>query len=228
MKKYQEFFPDDFSFVPDTYVLPEEFKDYKKYLDKSEDSMLLAKPSKGRGGQGIFFVKEPKDLDLESMKEFSYIAQKYVPNPFLIDNKKFDFRLYLMISGVDEMQGHIAFEGLTRFCTEEYSRPKKRSEVSDEELLEFGEDNLMGHLTNYCFNKDSDKYVNNNNFKEKDDGSKRLLTSVMKTLEAKGVNIQKFKADVKDLCAKIVYIFQPYLVNCFHKEIGLKGAANQN
>lgn len=228
IKKYEELFPDAFSFIPETYVLPDEIKKYRKYLDEQEDPILIAKPSRGRGGDGIFFVKEFKDLDFESMKEYYYVAQKYVPNPFLIDNKKFDFRLYLMITGVDQMEGYIAFEGLTRFCTEEYVNPKKRSEVNEDEILEYGEDNLMGHLTNYCFNKDSDKYVNNQNFQTNDNGSKRLLTSVMKIMEKNGVNIQKFKDDVKDLCAKIVYIFQPYLVHCYHKEIGVEGEANQN
>ena len=228
IKKYEELFPDAFKFVPETFVLPDEIKKYRKYLDENENPVLIAKPSRGRGGDGIFFVKEFKDLDVESMKEFYYVTQKYVPNPFLIERKKFDFRLYLMIKGVDHMEGFIAFEGLTRFCTEEYVYPKKRSEVNEEELLEFGEDDLMGHLTNYCFNKDSDKYVNNQNFKENDNGSKRLLTSVMKIMKQNGVDTDKFKADVKDLWAKLVYIFQPYLVHQYHKEIGIEGVANQN
>jgi hypothetical protein len=54
------------------------------------------------------------------MRVHEYIAQQYVPNPLLIDNKKFDFRLYLLVTGVDTMQAHIAFEGMARFCTEDY------------------------------------------------------------------------------------------------------------
>jgi glutathione synthase/RimK-type ligase-like ATP-grasp enzyme len=77
--------------------------------------VLLAKPSKGRGGQGIFFVKNAKELDQECINEYAYVAQQYIANPFLIENKKFDFRLYLMIKGVEEMEAYIAFEGLVRF-----------------------------------------------------------------------------------------------------------------
>lgn len=149
IKKYEELFPDAFRFIPQTFVLPDEIKRYRKYLDEHENPFLLAKPSRGRGGDGIFFVKEFKDLDFESMKEYFYVAQEYVPNPFLIEKKKFDFRLYLMIKGVDQMEGYIAFEGLTRFCTEDYVSPKKRSEVNEDEIMEYREDNLMGHLTNY-------------------------------------------------------------------------------
>jgi hypothetical protein len=154
MKKFQLFFKKDYDFIPETYILPEDIKAYKRYLDTTENAILLAKPSKGRGGQGIFFVKRYADLDQESMKDYEYVAQHYIPNPFLIDNKKFDFRMYLMIKGVEDMEAYIAFEGLCRFCTEEYTDPLPKNDSNDEEEDTYmnygeGEDNLMGHLTNY-------------------------------------------------------------------------------
>ena len=49
------------------------------------------------------------------MKLNEIVAQEYVMNPLLIDNKKFDLRLYILIKGVDVMEGYIAFEGMARF-----------------------------------------------------------------------------------------------------------------
>lgn len=115
LKKYQALFPNDYDFVPDTFILPEDYKAFKRFLTSKNKDFLLAKPSKGRGGQGIFFIKDARDLDQESINEYAYVAQKYIKNPFLIDNKKFDFRMYLMIKGVEEMEAYIAFEGLVRF-----------------------------------------------------------------------------------------------------------------
>jgi len=57
LKKYETFFKDDYNFLPNTYILPEDIKAYKRFLDTEKNPILLAKPSKGRGGQGIFFVK---------------------------------------------------------------------------------------------------------------------------------------------------------------------------
>lgn len=94
--------------------------------------------------------------------------------------------------------------------------------------MDFDQDNLMGHLTNYCLNKDSAKYVNNEKFKETDEGTKRLLSNVLKTMKTKGVDIDKFKQDVKDICTKLVYSLRPYIVNTYHTEMGFEGQANQN
>jgi hypothetical protein len=232
LKKYQAMFPNDYDFIPETFILPEDYKAYKRFLGSKKENFLLAKPSKGRGGQGIFFIKDARDLDQESISEYAYVAQKYIKNPLLIDNKKFDFRMYLMIKGVEEMEAYIAFEGLVRFWTEDYVDPKSREDMEDEydsdEFMDFDQDNLMGHLTNYCLNKDSDKYVNNENFKETDNGTKRLLTNVMKVIKEKGVDIHKFKQDVKDICTKLVYSLRPYIVNTYHTEMGFEGQANQN
>ena len=168
------------------------------------------------------------------MKECLYIAQDYIPNPLLIDNKKFDFRLYFMICGVDKMEAYIAFEGMSRFCTEDYIPPKASNNTIDDEEREmmkmngYSEDNLMSHLTNYSLNKTSLKFVNNNDFQQKDDGSKRLLSTVMKLMEERGVDIDKFKSDVKDICTKLAYAYRPHLVNNYHKVIGPSDEVNQN
>lgn len=232
LKKHQTLFPSAYDFIPETYILPEDIRAYKRHLDTKKNPILLAKPSRGRGGQGIFFVKDFKDLDQDSMKEYEYVVQHYIPNPYLIENKKFDFRMYLLIKGVEDMEAYIAFEGLVRFCTEEYVDPKARADESDEneeEILNGSQgDNMMGHLTNYCLNKDSDKYVNNNNFKETDDGTKRLLSNVLKVMKAKGVDIDKFKSDVKDICGKLVHALKPFIVNSYHSEMGYEEQANQN
>lgn len=226
MKKYQTFFKEQYDFIPETYILPEDYKAYKRYLDTDKEAMLLGKPSKGRGGQGIFFVKKYSDLDQESMKSYDYVAQHYIQNPYLIDNKKFDFRMYLMIKGTEEMEAYIAFEGLVRFCTEDYQDPTPLSDSDDEAegehqyMEDKPKDNLMGHLTNYCLNKESDKYVDNTNFKESDKGTKRLLSNILKVMKEGGIDIEKFKKDTKDICTKLVYALRPHIVNNYHTEMG--------
>ena len=38
----------------------------------------------------------------------------------MIDNKKFDLRLYVLIAGLNPVRAYIADEGLARLCTEDY------------------------------------------------------------------------------------------------------------
>ena len=68
--------------------------------------------------------------------------------PYLIDNLKFDLRIYALILGVEPVRVFVFQEGLARFATEEYVGPQKGN-------LE----NLFMHLTNYAIQKKSDAFV---------------------------------------------------------------------
>jgi len=83
-----------------------------------------------------------------------YIVQEYLSNPLLIDGKKFDLRIYVMITQIGsypEKQtiAFIAKEGLVRLCTEDYSMPDSSNMHK-----------LLSHLTNFSLNKLSKKFVN--------------------------------------------------------------------
>ena len=76
--------------------------------------------------------------------------QEYIHKPFLIDNLKFDFRIYVIITGVNPLRIFIYEEGLARFATEIYEEPN--NENIDDDYM---------HLTNYAINKRSENFVKN-------------------------------------------------------------------
>jgi len=67
--------------------------------------------------------------------------------PLLIDELKFDLRIYVLITGVSPLRCFIFKEGLARFATEKYKSP-----------MGSNLQNLYMHLTNYAINKDSTSF----------------------------------------------------------------------
>jgi tubulin polyglutamylase TTLL6/13 len=64
-----------------------------------------------------------------------------------MEGMKFDFRLYVLVTGLAPLRIYLSKEGLARLSTKMYD------EVTDANL-----DDLMMHLTNYSVNKQSYKF----------------------------------------------------------------------
>ena len=96
-------------------------------------------------GRGIYLVRRFEDIDAKLGDQI--VAQRYMSNPYLIDNLKFDLRIYVLVFGVEPMRIFMFKEGLARFATDEYIGPTKGNL-----------DNLFMHLTNYAINKNNDEF----------------------------------------------------------------------
>ena len=64
----------------------------------------------------------------------------------LIGGKKFDLRIYVLVTSYKPLKVWLSTEGFARFCNEKYS-----SDTSDM-------DNMMVHLTNVAIQKKNDEY----------------------------------------------------------------------
>ncbi|KAJ3276288.1 hypothetical protein HDV01_005736 [Terramyces sp. JEL0728] len=145
-KMYQNYaymrqrYPHDFDYVPESYILPSN----RKQLDRkfSNSSCWILKPPASARGIGIKIVS--KMLDIPRKKEF--ICSKYISNPLLINSRKFDLRLYVLVSSFDPLKIYIYKHGLARFASEKYSDTLgKKSKYR------------FSHLTNYSVNKKNKK-----------------------------------------------------------------------
>jgi tubulin polyglutamylase TTLL6/13 len=74
-------------------------------------------------GRGIYLTRRFEDIDLKTGD--SLVAQRYMAKPYLIDNLKFDLRIYVLVLGVDPVRIFMFKEGLARFATDEYVGPTK-------------------------------------------------------------------------------------------------------
>jgi hypothetical protein len=72
----------------------------------------------GCQGDGIMLIRKLSDIPKTANQE--WIVQPYIDKPLLLGNKKFDLRLYVLISSVCPYICYLNEEGLARFCAEDY------------------------------------------------------------------------------------------------------------
>jgi hypothetical protein len=53
------------------------------------------------------------------------VAQLYLEDPLLLNGKKFDLRIYVLVTDLTNLTTFVANEGLVRLCTEDYIKPKQ-------------------------------------------------------------------------------------------------------
>ena len=143
MKELAKNAPELATFYPKSYLLPKELHEFEEAWPQRR--LWIFKPSASSRGRGIKLVDSfnPETLDFEFQK-FQGVAQTYIERPFLITNRKFDIRLYALITGVAPLRIYMHTAGLARFCAHEYD-PESLDEHSN--------------LTNFSLNKDDEQFV---------------------------------------------------------------------
>lgn len=139
-------YPEVYNFVPRSFLLPAETEAFKQAIAADPKVTWICKPSMGSYGDNIELINAYDELSEDILKE-EFLAQEYVLNPFLVDERKLDFRLYVVLYGPDPLTAYICDEGMTRFCTAKYQAPTNDNKKND-----------FMHLTNFSVNKYSPDY----------------------------------------------------------------------
>lgn len=167
LNRLAKLFPKEYSFFPRTWILPGELSDFRSQFDNIGNSLnnkiFIIKPDTGCQGRGIFLTKTFESVPLHE----NVVAQIYIKKPLLLDNYKFDLRLYCVVTSVKPLRIYLFQDGLVRLCTEEYVKPTKANI-----------NNVYMHLTNYAVNKHNENFVAALEDGQ-DDGSKRPLAWFM-------------------------------------------------
>lgn len=199
--------PNIYNFHPKTFILPRsasELCDYMQSIPFKSKRTFIIKPDTGCQGRGIKLVQ---DTALIEEYSDSAVAQQYV-EPFLIDGYKFDLRIYALVTSVNPLRLYIHNEGMARFCTEPYQKPKQ-SNLSD----------CYSHLTNFSLNKNSENFRTNDTDVAPETGSKRTMTSVFKKIAEAGGDVQKLKDRIDMILRLTLISIQPHLQATYHTTV---------
>ena len=143
-----------YGYMPLTFVLPEEHDAWQaaRLADAKTTPVWIVKPNNSSRGRGITLVhaREAEEEDEEDgggASESGYesmqgVACAYVHAPLLLDGKKFDLRLFVLITSWNPLCVYLYDGGLARFAESKYS-------------LLISSETQVGrtHLTNHSFNE---------------------------------------------------------------------------
>jgi tubulin polyglutamylase TTLL9 len=150
-----------YNFIPTTFVLPREYALFVEEF-KRNAGVWIMKPIGSAQGKGIFLFTKlneisewktdfksgyqtaPKDKKPDDVE--AYVVQRYIQYPYLIGGKKFDMRLYVLISSFSPLKVYQYRRGFARFTNSRYS--------SDTQDIY---DDFM-HLTNVAIQKSAADY----------------------------------------------------------------------
>jgi tubulin polyglutamylase TTLL4 len=139
-----------------------------------------------------------KSLKEETLK--NYLISKYLKNPHLIKGRKYDFRLYVLITGFKPLRIYLNKEGLVRIASSKYT------------LNINSVDNKFVHLTNTAINTENADYVYPKN---SDDSSanKWNLNTYKKYLKSNKINTTLIFEKIKDIVIKTIISGQRTMIN---------------
>ena len=70
---------------------------------KAGDDLWIVKPANLSCGHGIEIINRTIDLPSKYSKA-PYSVQSYIKQPFLINNTKYDLRLYVLLTSIDPVR----------------------------------------------------------------------------------------------------------------------------
>lgn len=114
--------------------------------DSDGDNANGRSKNKFAGGAGPRRPATADEEDEEEQQKF-VMVQAYLPRPLLMDGRKFDLRIYVLVTSTHPtLRLFIYRQGLVRFATEQYAAPDE-SNVSKRRMF----------LTNYAVNKPGER-----------------------------------------------------------------------
>lgn len=202
-----------YSFFPSTYILPRDKTLLERKFQPSGKSKytFIVKPDGGCQGKGIFLTK---DYSVIEELRSPHVAQRYIMDPLLIERKKFDLRIYVLITSCQPLRIYLFRDGLVRMCTEDFAKPNGNNL----------EDRCM-HLTNYAINKKSENFEG---IDKEEGGSKRSIKWFFSWLaEQKGLDaVESVWSKIGQICVKTIISIAPTLVREYETVFGVSGNAD--
>ncbi|XP_026818449.1 tubulin polyglutamylase TTLL4-like [Rhopalosiphum maidis] len=179
---------EQFGFVPTSYILPQEAHILRQVWEKNDENKWIVKPPASYRGTGIRVISKWGQIP----KKVPIVVQRYIDNPYLINDTKFDLRLYILITSINPLRLYLYDNGLVRFASVKYS--SDLTTICDRYM----------HLTNYSINRLSSQFTENEdaNACQGHKWTLRSLWTYMK--KERNIDVKDLWESLKDLVVKTI------------------------
>ena len=192
----------------ETLIMPIDRRKLGNLCSAEPRALWIIKPASSSCGRGIRVVSS-NSINPKKLRKGT-IVQRYLSRPYLIDGRKFDLRLYVIVTCFDPLRAYMCEEGLVRFATGKYSRNLKSLK------------NRFVHLTNYSVNKNSDDFEKPTGHMSTDCGvgSKWSLQALLKYFRSHSIDDKAVLRELQECCTKSLIAAEPHIASLTH-QLGL-------
>mmetsp|Transcript_9703 Transcript_9703/g.36052 ORF Transcript_9703/g.36052 Transcript_9703/m.36052 type:complete len:868 (-) Transcript_9703:4126-6729(-) len=177
---------EEWSFFPRSYFFPRDRdKLIAKMNMKKRKKLWIVKPRADACGRNISITSNLHEVD----RQRECLVQEYIDRPLTIDGKKFDLRLYVLVTSYNPLTVFIYSTGLVRFASETYSPTST---------------DIYAALTNYSLNKKSKNFVKNTDALRDGEGSKWSCTALRRWFKRNGISDTHMWQQSYDIIVKTI------------------------
>lgn len=135
------------SFVFPCWVLPKDQQSLEKEMGKKLSSWIV-KPSGQGEGHGIFVVNYFNEILDRHLVIDNFVVQPLLLDPYLVEERKFDFRTYVLVTSILPLRAYIYKEGLVRFASSKYNPNATKGGSERQYLTNTSVGKKYAHLSN--------------------------------------------------------------------------------
>ena len=105
-------------FIPTTFILPADYNMFVEEYRKNPNSTWIMKPCGKSQGSGIFLInklsklkkwsRESRTVFNPNLVKETYVISRYIDNPLLMGGKKFDMRLYVLVTSFRPLKAELS------------------------------------------------------------------------------------------------------------------------
>jgi tubulin polyglutamylase TTLL4 len=165
------------AFYPLAFYPPDEYEELCETWEQVP--IWIIKPPALSRGRAIRLTR-PSD---ERPPMLPFVVAKYIPRPLLVTGRKFDIRLYALVTSAFPLVFYFHENGLVLFATSPYDE----GDLTD----------LTRHITNHRINCHSPNFVACDGLNEKVQNSKWSLAFFWRYIASQGVDWRRLKRDAE-------------------------------